>query len=348
MFRKYYKEANNDIKPDEEFINSVIKNAHKRKPPVRRQYIKYAAPAAAAVVVVSAAVISMPVWKSVTDSSNGVIIEERVTQTAPPQSDKTQNYPKPNALPEINPQGDTAANPPKNNSQSASANPLTGSPKSAAKSSEDSRKVGTNMSVQESTGQHSYSDYENSNNLFSKSIAAKSSEVYIPSEKNEENTANTAQDMGADEAEENAAADGAQMQSDSADFKNELMQQVGDSSDYEPPPERTMPPALENAEPPVYSAATAESAALRDEPDLPTPEGYHCVSATWNGYTFASDDGAVITVEISYGGEEDSEPYYSMDGDNIFATFTAYGMTVTVSATGADLSTVEEIIDSLR
>ena len=348
MFRKYYKEANNDIKPDEEFINSVIKNAHKRKPPVRRQYIKYAAPAAAAVVIVSAAVISMPVWKSVTDNSDGLIIEERVTHTAPPQSDKTQNSPKPNAFPENNPQSNAAANPPENNSESTSVNSWTDNPKSAAKFSENSSKAGADMSAQEITSQHSYSDYENSNNLFSKSIAAKSSEVYIPPEKNEENTANPVQDMGADETEENAAVDGAQTQSDSVDFKNELVQQVGDSSDYEPPPERTMPPALENAEPPVYSAAMAESAALYDEPNLPTPEGYHCVSAAWNGYTFASDDGAVIDVEISYGGEEDSEPYYSVDGDNIFATFTAYGMTVTVSATGADLSTVEEIIDSLR
>lgn len=317
MFRKYYKEANNDIKPDEEFLNSVIENAHKRKPPVKRQYIKYAAPAAAAVVVVSAAVISMPVWKNVTDKDDGVIIEERVTQTAPPQSAYAQESPKPDAFPETNPQADAAANPPENN------------PEYAAES------------FSGNTSQHSYNDYNNSKEVFSRSILPKSSDAYVVPEKNEENTVNTEQDMSADEAAENMS-DGGQEQEGA---KNNLAQEVGDSSDYEPLPERTMPPALENVEPPVYSA---DSAVFHDEPTLPTPSGYHCVSASWNGYTFASDDGAVIAVEISYGGEEDSEPYYSVDGDNIFASFTAYGMTVTVSAAGADMSTVEEIINSLR
>lgn len=316
MFRKYYKEANNDIKPDEKFINSVIENAHKRKPPVRRQYIKYAASIAAAVVVVSAAVISMPVWKNVTDKDGGVIIEERVTQTAPPQSTHAQESPKADAFPENNPQADAAANPPVNNQKvSAESSP-------------------------ENTSKHSYNDYGSSNKVFSKSILPKSSDAYV-----QNNTVNTEQDMSADEAVGNTSDGGQEQES----VKNNIMQEVGDSSDFEPPPERTMPPALENAEPPVYSTVgSAESAVFHDEPTLPTPSGYHCVSASWNGYTFASDDGAVIAVEISYGGEEDSEPYYSVEGDNIFATFTAYGMTVTVSAAGADMSTVEEIINSLR
>lgn len=321
MFRKYYKQANNDIKPNEEFVNSVIENAHKRKPPVKRQYIKYAAPAAAAVVVVSAAVISMPVWKNVTDKDDGVIIEERVTQTAPPQSEQTHNSPKPDVFPETNPQSNAAANPPENNPEYATE------------------------SFSGNTSQHSYNDYNDSKEVFSKSILPKSSDAYVAPEKNEENTANTAQDMSADETMENTSDGGQEQES----VKNNLMQEVGDNSDSEPLPERTMPPTLENVEPPVYSTAVAaESAAFHDEPTLPTPSGYHCVSASWNGYTFVSDDGAVIAVEISYGGEEDSEPYYSVDGDNIFATFTAYGMTVTVSATGADMSTVEEIINSLR
>ncbi len=319
LFRKYYKEANNDIKPDEKFINSVIENAHKRKPPAKRQYIKHAASIAAAVVVVSAAVISMPVWKNVIDKNDGVIIEEHVTRTAPPQIEQTHNSPKPDAFPETNPQNNAAANPPMNNQKATAESSL------------------------ENTSQHSYNDYNDSKEVFSKSILPKSSDAYVAPEKNEENTANTAQDMSADEAAENTSDGGQEQES----VKNNLVQEVGDSSDSESLPERTMPPAMKNAEPPVYSVAV-ESAALHDEPNLPTPSGYHCVSASWNGYTFVSDDGAVIAVEISYGGEEDSEPYYSVDGDNIFASFTAYGMTVTVSAAGADMSTVEEIINSLR
>ena len=63
MFRKYYKEANDSIKPDEDFVSSVISNAKKRKSPAYRQYVRYGAVAAAGVAVVSAAVLSMPLWQ---------------------------------------------------------------------------------------------------------------------------------------------------------------------------------------------------------------------------------------------------------------------------------------------
>lgn len=56
MFRKIYKQANDDIKPSEDMINRVILNAHKgaekrQSPLPYRRYAKYAVSAAAAVAV---------------------------------------------------------------------------------------------------------------------------------------------------------------------------------------------------------------------------------------------------------------------------------------------------------
>lgn len=52
MFRKIYKQANDDIKPSEDMINRVILNAHKgaekrQSPLPYRRYAKYAVSAAA-------------------------------------------------------------------------------------------------------------------------------------------------------------------------------------------------------------------------------------------------------------------------------------------------------------
>ena len=53
LFRKIYKQANDDIKPSEDMINRVILNAHKgaekrQSPLPYRRYAKYAVSAAAA------------------------------------------------------------------------------------------------------------------------------------------------------------------------------------------------------------------------------------------------------------------------------------------------------------
>lgn len=96
MFRKYYKEANDDIKPGEALINAVILNAKEKRTP-KRLYLRYAVSAAAAVFLISAAVISMPYLKQ-NDSDDGVVIENAVSdqtptpQTAPSASVPTDNY----------------------------------------------------------------------------------------------------------------------------------------------------------------------------------------------------------------------------------------------------------------
>lgn len=328
MFRKYYKAANNDIKPDEELINRVMKNVHKKQPPAfGKGYYKYAASVAAAVVLVAAAVISMPMWQRIDNSNDGVLIEESVTETMPPQSTDTQDNTQPDAFPAQNPQTDAAAGLPENQYSENGTKP-----------------------AQKNTS-NSNSDYESSNNTFSGTaqVLPRQSENTAHEQDNAEaekkiNSSDITSEIN-DMTEENDYSHSEVTEEDGG--KSELIQEVENASLYEVVPERTPPPEIQNASASDYSAAKAESEVLYDE-SLPTPTGYYCVSASWDGYTFVSDDGAVITVEIKYGGEEESEPYYSVDGENIYASFTAYGMTVTVSASGADMSTVEEIINSLR
>lgn len=55
LFKKYYKEANEEITNDV-LMSKVIANAHK-SPKKQNQYIKYTASFAAAILVVSSAVI---------------------------------------------------------------------------------------------------------------------------------------------------------------------------------------------------------------------------------------------------------------------------------------------------
>lgn len=89
MFKKYYKDANNDIKADEAFINSVIENARKKRVPSQKSYYKYALTAAAAVVVLSATAVTMPL---LTDNNDDGVISV-VTQTAQPEKDTVPNTP---------------------------------------------------------------------------------------------------------------------------------------------------------------------------------------------------------------------------------------------------------------
>lgn len=96
MFRKYYKEANDDIKPGEALINAVILNAKKKRTP-KKLYLRYAIPAVAAVFLISAAVVSVPYLKQ-NDSEDGVVIESVISdqtpmpQTAPETPVPTNNY----------------------------------------------------------------------------------------------------------------------------------------------------------------------------------------------------------------------------------------------------------------
>jgi hypothetical protein len=301
LFRKYYKDANNDIKPDEAFINNVIKNAEKQLPPVKHNYIKYGTSLAAAVLIVSAAVISMPVWQKTTEkddfTENGVIITDTALSAAEiPNEENKEN----GVIDEIN---DT------DNINEEKEIPQT---------------KNDNKTNEEYSKDNKKSNYSN-NTIYNNTEKT---------EKSDETTKNEEEQDNSDESNNNM----------------ELKQEVQDTEEYTAAPSRTPPPDV-NSKVELFGGSSSSSSAsdeFTDDVDLPVPNGYKCVAASWNGYKFVSDDGAEITVAVKYGETEESEPYYSVDGENIWASFSSYGMKITVNATGADMSTVEEIINSLR
>lgn len=285
MFRKQYKEAMNSIKPDEAFVESVIKNAKKRKPPLYARYTKYAAAAAAAVVIVSGAVLSMPLWQKVTDNTDGIIIEETVTDNAAEGSKAAEAAsPVAAAEPEAKP---TAA--PQVKATTAPQIPTTKTP--SQDKAEQSIPAPVTEELQPQTPTTEETVPENEMPMLKKAVAGE-----------------TEQQMRIASAPEDMAP-------------------YDEAMDAE-------------------NSVSAKMAAVPDD-DIPTPEGYYCTSASPNGYTFANDEGAVIIVTVNYGGEE-QEPYIQEDGDNIYAVFTSFGLSVTINASGADRSAVEEIINSLR
>ncbi len=320
MFKKYYKEANDDIKPSNEFLNSVIEKARKQQasPPVNKYY-KYAVSFAAAAVIISVSVISMPYLTNIRNE-DGIIIEENAMETAVPQTD--------NVLPQ-------------NDSIQLPASDISGN-------------IPAVSAPPQNTSKHSYTDYAGSKSQSADVFASEAiPDTILPqnaSKDNSENvqetdsgktdTENTAEDKQVDESgilpenrlfmqavEGNSVENSSSKKESGAENDNHIISASGAMTDIE-------------------KAETVDIGTFYDS-DVPVPQGYRCTRAAWNGYTFTSEDGAVINVEISYGGD-DSEPYYNTDGDNIFASFGAHNMTVLINSTGADISVIEEIINSLR
>lgn len=302
MFKKDYKAANDDIKPSEEFVSKVVKNATKAKPPLYRRYTKYAVAAAAAVVVVSGAVLSMPLWQSVRDSGDGIISEEKAvtdSSPAPSASDTVRSAPV---------IGENENNPPD-----------TAKPVNSAKSNTNSKKgeSGNNNGDKNKTVSSSQNTPQTSDNahLAEESNTGEEKREISSAEKSDTATEETNRTVVAGETEIKARVYSA-------------------PEDMAPYGEQKVASAPQNSK-------------KSDDVDIPSPSGYYCVSATPGGYTFQNDDGAVIEVTINYGGEERS-PYIEEDGDNIYAVFTSYGMSVTINSRGAERASVEEIINQLR
>lgn len=311
MFRKYYKEANDSIKPDEAFMLRVIENAKKRKPPAYARYTKYAAGIAAAVVIVSGTVLSMPLWQRVTDNTDGVIIEETITDNT----------------------ADTAA------PAVATAAPAASPQKTAAP--EGAKSVNSSESKPKPTKIPSQSTSERSYSAFGESAATTEPPLQPAEEAETETVSEPAQ------TQTTADSNAAEVENIASDEEPMLKRAVLGDTDaqmrVESAPEDMAP---YGAATDASEASSAKMAAIPDN-DIPTPAGYYCTSAQPNGYTFVNDDGAVITVMINYGGEE-REPYVEENGDKIYAVFTSFGLSVTINASGADRAAVEEIIESLR
>lgn len=295
LFRKYYKEANDSIKPDEEFVNRVISNAKKCRTPLYARYSRYAAIAAAAVIIVSGAAASLPLWQKA-DDADGIITEE-ITET---------QAPSPVTAPDI-PRNKRAAIPEGTNSDSTSKK----QPASSNLPSQNEKNIpkstfGDNASQEKK--ENMLNDLE---------------------ETGEDTTINMLEDVTAG----------------APDAGSELFKVAGESdfaARKEFAPEDMAPYAAKS----IISAEMDDTAEISDS-DLPAPQGYYCVNAAPNGYTFMNDDGAYIIVTINYGGEE-REPYIEENGGNIYAVFTSFGLSVTINASGADRAVVEEIINSLR
>ena len=298
LFRKNYKDAFNDIKPSEAFVNSVIEKASGKRPPAYKRYAKYAAPLAAAVIIVSAAAVSMPIW-------------QRADNTEPEKIAEVIDEPASTKSPAETP---IAVTPSENTSDRSYSAPVAQSVREDANVAAGSAKTDTvpPAAVRSESAPEKPSQTE----------AMQSEEVQAETTHTE-----TAQTEAAEEKTEKNAVLG------DTDEELRVMSEPMDMAPYSA--------AYDASEEPSAKSEPVEDA------DIPTPSGYTCTSATPRGYTFVNDAGAVITVTISYGGEE-CAPYIEEDGENIYAVFTSFGLSVTINASGADRSSVEEIINSLR
>ncbi|MBQ3464151.1 MAG: hypothetical protein IJH36_13820 [Clostridia bacterium] len=323
MFRKNYKEAMNDIKPDAAFVESVIAASKKRRPPLRARYTKYAAAIAAAVVVVSGTVLTMPLWNKIQENTDGVISETTAVSTVAPNVAAVATAKPDMSAAASTPQPATAQ------AAAATEKPYTTSASGgAAKSSNSQTKPSQNNTSFAVSG----SNLER-NSLPNVSEPPKSEQAAPAAE------ASKQEESKDDEQSAAQSADSGEVQ-----IMRSIVMGESDEQAKENSAPMDMAPYEQKAE--LYSAKAAAEPEISDA-DIPTPSGYTCTSATPRGYTFVNDDGAVITVSINYGGEERA-PYIEENGDNIYAVFTSFGLSVTINASGADRSSVEEIINSLR
>ena len=336
MFRKYYKEANDSIKPGEDFVNSVINNAKKHRPPLRARYTRYALVAAAAAVIITGAVTAMPVLQRASlDSDEIVLIEETVTDesaalTPAPAKDggDAQNTVQSSMQTPEKPEKKEKTDTPSHNT------------------SESSYRVPDNSPSK--SDDFIVSEPLHDRNTKETAAAAEPESVVITDD--EPLAGGTAM---ADEAvSDNTAAD-VQGESSVSDMRAHSGGSAAGGSSASAVPSVTSGVSaqkkLEPEEVSPYAASGMSEAGETaiDDDDIPCPDGYYCTSATPNGYTFKHDSGAVISVMIKYGGEN-SETYISEDGDRIYAVFTSFGLSVTIDASGADMATVEEIINQFR
>ena len=320
MFRKYYKEANDSIKPSEDFVNSVINNAIKHKPPLRARYVKYAAMAAAAAVIITGAVTAMPALKRASlQSDDIVIIEETVTDEsaakthAPVKEEVGDAFAAQSSIhePKNTPSHNTSENSysvPDNTPHKVNYFPVP----------EPDRNTKESAAVTESDDGESLAG----------DTAMVDETVSDDSAADEYGIANIST-----YADRGAAGGSSVVLGETSEIKARKMSEPEDMTPYAA--KQDLSDISENDEEAI------------DDADIPCPDGYYCINSTPNGYTFKNDSGAVISVIINYGGA-DREPYISEDGDNIYAVFTSFGLSVTINAYGADMETVEEIINQFR
>lgn len=377
MFRKYYREANEDIKIDETLVDRVIANAHKKNPPARGAYYKYALPAAAAVLIVSAAVVSMPVWQKAEDDS-GVIIEESVTRTSPPQND--ENIPQPNKSPD----SDAAPIHDYDSSQNAAKNEmgkkeeLTKKPDNDYSSSK--KTVSPRIPVfsepsEERAEKKSVTETRDKENAEISSSEQKSGSA--PTEK--ENTVRAKQDKSDFAAFKAAAAPETENEETAEAMPSNDEVIYGDAGSYsaadsfsaeyavgsvykEADTDSTAP-----ASPRVFSSYISEDSETAEKSlasggsssasnitagvmkiNTAAPSGYYVTYEDGQNVTYESESGSEIYVNSDYGDYSDSDVVYNDSGDVITANFAENGVNYDITAYNAEMSSVEEVVDILR
>lgn len=385
LFRKYYKEANDDIKASDDLINRVIENAHAKQPPIKyRKYQKYAVSLAAAVLIVSAAVISTPFLEKERD--DGVIIEESIIQTPSPSNELASTNSE-------NEQPPVTTETPTSNAEVAVSLPKIN----------DSDKKTVKPTLKPNTNKHSYIDYGSSDEIQTsesqklQKVSEETPQTPVPVENNiKENSVvlnneemmfgkhsilATPQGVENDEIHEKARQP--ELSSDyspkidtnesSADTglamfsgvlpsdlpkidTDETLADTESAKEIDVPEDKYSSNISTGASDSISGSmggggaecgGSGSIAAAPTRTSIPTPNGYYVSSNSSSSTIFASDLGAKITVSYKYGDYSYSEPVYSVSGESISVYFTTNGMEYNIYAVGAEYSSVEELVNSI-
>ncbi|MCI8519872.1 MAG: hypothetical protein HFE51_08895 [Clostridia bacterium] len=316
MFRKYYKDANNDIKADDAFLNSVINNTHKKRVPSRKSYYRYTMTAAAAVVVISATAVSLP--HLINQNDDGIISVS--TQTAQPDKNAVTNTP-------TQPPTQTAAPiPPQKTEVKETEKKAT--VKKETKTTEKNEEPVFQAVPEQTEIKKETADEVSENGMKTNNAVMYSSMPYEETLK-----------MNADRGE-----------TGTPDVKKKDVQDNTESNAL------LKTPSAAGGGVPAMKDFTVESAAADSVsmsggtvmPSVSAPSGYQVEIAGYGTNVFSSESGGRIEVTTNYTGNADREPVYSIDEENISASFTANGVDVDIFAVNAEKSAVDEIVNSLR
>ncbi len=316
MFRKYYKDANNDIKADDAFLNSVINNTHKKRVPSRKSYYRYAMTAAAAVVVISATAVSLP--HLINQNDDGIISVS--TQTAQPDKNAVTNTP-------TQPPTQTAAPiPPQKTEVKETEKKAT--VKKETKTTEKNEEPVFQAVPEQTEIKKETADEVSENGMKTNNAVMYSSMPYEETLK-----------MNADRGE-----------TGTPDVKKKDVQDNTESNALLKTPSAAggCVPAMKDF---TVESAAADSVSMSGGtvmPSVSAPSGYQVEIAGYGTNVFSSESGGRIEVTTNYTGNADSEPVYSIDEENISASFTANGVDVDIFAVNAEKSAVDEIVNSLR
>ncbi len=315
MFKKYYKEANNDIKADEAFINSVIEKAQKKRVPSQKSYYRYALTAAAAVVVLSATAVTMPLLTD--DNSDGVI--SVVTQTAQPQKDEVL------PTPTHSPITTAVPNPPEK---------VKGTTKKISDKHETTEKKDIKIE-----------DKKNDEPMFGSADKAEEKKPEIFKD-TVENGMETSDRLVFSAALSSGAVSQETITADTTD-SGKTDDTAENRKNQQQPAYKAEPDKMMNNSPiaGVSGGGGGGSAIMPSESRtvLP-PQGYYISERGNNRYVFVSDNGAVITVTTQCTKGADTEPVY--DGLNV--SFTAQGTKFNITSDSAEKTSIDELVNSLR